>query len=108
VLGNTVVFSTSLIPAGTSLGLLVFGLVPLAPGVDLTSLGMPGCFQWNNALLMRSFAVGGSTASASMFIPNNPALAGVHLYAQSATLTPGLNAFGLITSNGLDLRAGNL
>jgi hypothetical protein len=108
VIGNTVVLRTSLIPAGTPLGLMVFGLLPLVPGVDLTSLGMPGCFQWNNALLMRTFAVSGATANTNMFVPNNNALAGVHLYAQSATLTSGLNAFGLISSNGLDLLAGNL
>jgi hypothetical protein len=108
VLGSTVVLSTSLIPAGTSLGAVIFGLARLDPGIDLSSLGMPGCLQFDNAVATRTFPVSGSTASANLFVPNRTTFVGVHVYAQTATFTPGFNALGLITSNGVDLKVGNL
>jgi hypothetical protein len=108
VLGNTVVLRTSLIPAGTSFGATLLGLVQRNPGIDLTSLGMPGCFQYDDPVATQTFTVSGSTASSSLVVPNRAVFVGVHVYAQSGTFTPGLNALGLISSNGVDLRVGNL
>ena len=36
-------------------------------------------------------------------IPNNPALAGLHVYSQSLTFTAGYNPLGIVFSNGLNL-----
>ena len=47
------------------------------------------------------------TSSVPLSIPNLPVLNGLHVYAQSLTFTPGFNAFGALTSNGVDLGIGN-
>jgi hypothetical protein len=108
VLGTGINIVTSNIPAGTALGATVLGLAQINPGLDLTFLGMPGCFQYINPSSTVVFVVGGPSASVPFNIPNVPAYVGIHVFAQSATFTSGLNSFGLISSNGLDLGIGNL
>ena len=54
-------------------------------------------------ILYLSIAVlGGSLA-----FPPGAALHGAHVFLQAVTLSPGLNAAGLVTSNALDLRIGS-
>jgi len=48
----------------------------------------------------------GNTASRPFTVPNDPAFMGLHVYSQSVTATPGVNPFGALTSNGLDLGIG--
>jgi hypothetical protein len=108
VTGTGINVVTSNIPAGTVLGATVFGLAQINPGIDLTFLGMPGCFQYTNPVSSVVFVVGGVSANVPFNIPNVPAYVGIHVYAQSATFTSGYNAFGLLSSNGLDLGIGNL
>jgi hypothetical protein len=108
VLGNTVVLTTSQIPTGTLLGASVLGLVKFDPGIDLTVIGMPGCFQYNNGVSTNVFVVGGPTVTNSIFIPVNNAFVGIHVLAQSATFSAGFNALGVISSNGVDLLVGGL
>ena len=40
-------------------------------------------------------------------IPSSPSLVASVLYSQAATLTPGGNALGLYSSNGLEITLGN-
>jgi len=108
LIGTGINLVTSNIPAGTVLGATVFGLSQINPGLDLTFLGMPGCFQYTSPVSSVVFVVGGPSASVPFNIPNVPAYVGIHVFAQSATFSTGLNAFGLISSNGLDLGIGNL
>jgi hypothetical protein len=102
VVGTAVTYTTSNVPAGTILTgqLLSFGQV--FPGVDLGFLGAPGCLQLINTAGSSSFLLfGGPTVTFVLSIPNNPTFAGIVLYCQSASLTPGVNPLGLVTSNGI-------
>ena len=106
VLGTTFNFNTSNIPAGSLLGLNILSLTEYPAGVDLTSLGMPGCRLYAALDSVTTFAVAGSSNSLPYSLPATPALSGLQLAAQSASLTPGINAFGFATSNGLDMVLG--
>ncbi|MEO0479521.1 MAG: hypothetical protein AAF196_08585 [Planctomycetota bacterium] len=75
---------------------------------DLTGAGAPGCFLGNDGLVVLSTAVTPPTSIALLPLPNNPALAGVVLEAQGFALAAGINALGLITSNGLSLTIGDV
>lgn len=108
VLGNSMTLNTANIPNGTAVGANLLGFGQFNPGIDLSIIGMPGCFQYVTLDAPVIFVVSGTTASMPLSVPNNPALTGMHLFAQSATFTTGFNAFGVLSSNGLDLGVGNL
>jgi hypothetical protein len=102
VLGSTVIYTTSNIPAATQLPALIMSFGQINPGIDLGAVGAPGCSQLINTSGSSSTALFGSpTVSQSLFIPPVPAFAGTQLYCQSATLTPGANSLGVLTSNGI-------
>jgi hypothetical protein len=83
------------IPAG-GLALHILGLTD--PNIaDLSVIGMPGCGLRANLDLIN--VLPGSTFSAA--IPNQPTLIGMDIYANGAALTVGVNAFGAISSNGI-------
>ncbi len=76
------------------LDLIIIGVTdPNIP--DLFFIGMPGCGLRASLDLINV----GSTFS--LAIPNNPTLIGVSLFANGASVAPGANAFGFITSNGI-------
>src|SRR5262249_33136255 len=108
VTGTGINMVTSNIPVGTALGPPVVGLTQISPGLHLTSLGSPGCSQSTSPASSVVFLPGGPPASVPFNIPNVPAYVGIHVFTQSATFTSGFNAFGLLSSNGLDLGIGNL
>lgn len=75
--------------------------------VDLTSLGMPACTDL--ALFDLPFGtVTGPGYSRSVAYPNDPALLGGWLSWQAFAVAPGINPFGLVLSNGLEQKLGNL
>ena len=65
---------------------------------------MPGCRQYCSLDGSLGFAVFGATSGLSIPIPNNPALVGLHIYLQAATVTPGFNPLGVLATNGVDVR----
>jgi hypothetical protein len=103
VLGQTAATRTEDIPAGAVAGFHAYsvGAIP-SPGLDLSGFGMPGCFLYGSNDIAVPFGVAQPTAQHSLAVPNNPSLAGQHLYTQSIVLVPGINALGVITSNGVD------
>ncbi|MEZ6037723.1 MAG: hypothetical protein R3F29_09605 [Planctomycetota bacterium] len=101
VLGTTVDFVTNDAPAGTLGGISILSTTQHLPGIDLTFLGMPSCELYVNLDDMVVFPIAGGTGTRSFSFPVNPVLSGLQLTMQSATLTPGINAFGFATSNGL-------
>ncbi len=107
VLGATFTFDTSAIPAGTLLGLNILSLTQYLPGIDLASIGMPFCTLYVGLDVLTQFATPGATASLAYTVPTSPSLSGAQLMAQTATLTPGLNPFGFITSNALRMVLGS-
>ena len=46
----------------------------------------------------------GSTASLTVPVPNDPRIAGVHVFHQAAVVATGINPFNVVSSNGLDWR----
>ncbi len=106
-IGSTVSLVTTHAPAGTLLGLSILSTTPLTPGLDLAFLGMPTCTLYESLDVMDTIAIAGGTGSRPFSVPNNVALIGVVVMSQTATLTPGANPFGFLTSNGLRLQIGS-
>ena len=106
VIGTTLNLTTTNIPAGTLLGLQIFSLTQYNPGLDLAFLGMPGCRLYLGLDVMSTFPTPGTSAIVPYSVPSDPSLSGILLMSQSATLTPGINAFGFATSNGVSLLLG--
>jgi hypothetical protein len=103
-LGTVQTFSVDNIPAGSSSGALCIGLTKLDPGTDLGVIGMPECRLHGSLEVCYNFTVAGSSATSSFNVPVDSSIAGLHLYAQALTITPGFNVLGLLASNGVDLK----
>src|SRR5262249_55523447 len=96
VLGTTTNIVTTNITPGTLFVFLVTGFTTIPSGVNLAPIGMPGCFQYVQPISSLVLPVIGGQASNSLFIPNVPAFTGTVVASQSAPLTPGLNAAGIL------------
>ncbi|MCC7395474.1 MAG: DUF4623 domain-containing protein [Planctomycetes bacterium] len=95
-------FDVSNLQPVSPIGLMGFGSVAINPGVDLTVIGMPGCFAYQT-LDIGLFTTGPSIAGTAAFplaIPANASLAGASLAAQGLGFTLSTPAT-LSTSNGL-------
>lgn len=103
VLGTTFQLVTSEIPGNVVLGTVLLGFQQFQPGIDLGALGAAGCRQYASIDASALFVGSGPTNALSMSFPANPAYAGLRILAQSAVLSPGINALGLATSNGVAL-----
>ncbi len=101
VIGTTATTQTTSIPPSGLAGVVFYGINPIVPGFDLTVLNMPGCFLHVSSDASAPFTVSGTTVNHSLAIPNVPALAGARLHQQSAIVAPGINPFGVVTSNGM-------
>jgi len=107
VLGNSINLVTSNIPGTAVLSATLLSFVQHNPGLPLAGIGMPGCQQYVN--LDATYLVFGSpTAQITLGMPTGPSWLGAHVFSQSASLVPGVNALGAESSNGLDLRLGSL
>jgi len=101
-------FTTSNVPNLVPVGFVLYGTASV-PGIDLGFLGAPNCRAYTTADLgAYTFPVTlpAGTGSLGLPIPNNPALTGLSLTAQSMafSLATPLN---LITSNGTQFTIGN-
>jgi len=107
VAGSTMTFTVNDIPeavvgSGVYIGLHILSVGQTNPGLDLASLGAPGCSTYVTSLDVTQALVGAANSQTYSFaVPAG--VTGVSLYSQAAALVaPGtLNAFGLVTSNGL-------
>ena len=102
ILGATASTATVALPVGTLGGVLLIGFIPIDPGLDLTSAGLTGCRLALSPAASTDLNLSGSTATASLGIPNLPALLGARVYLQSAVVAPGVNPASVLTSNGLE------
>jgi len=105
--GSVVSLDTVNIPSGTQFGATLIGLTEFNPAIDLTSIGMPGCFQYVDGLATLIFLAPSSVASTPFAVPANPAFLGTIVVAQSVSFSPPLTPLGAISSNGLRLVIGN-
>jgi hypothetical protein len=102
VLGNTVVYTTSNVPANALVTGLILGFGQVNPGTSLAAIGAPGCFQYINLAGSTTVLLFGTpSVTQSLPIPNNATYVGLQLFVQSASLVPGVNPLGLLTSNGI-------
>lgn len=107
VLGSTVTTSITGIPGSTALAYLGFSYVPYAdPGLDLTTVGMPGCYLIGDTSELLAVTVAGSSASPTIAIPSDATLSGNSIYIQGIAIAPGTNQLGVVTTNGLALNLG--
>jgi hypothetical protein len=103
VLGTSFDLLTWAIPSGTAAGILVLSLGQANPAIDLSSFGMPGCFQYVAPGVTSFFTISTPLVHTHLAVPNIAGLAGHHVFGQSLTFSSGYNAFGAIVSNGIDL-----
>jgi hypothetical protein len=107
IIGTTSNMVTTNITAGTLFVLQVAGFSRIpAPGLPLAGFGLPGCFLHINASTSALLPVIGGQSAFPLALPNAVSFLGVQLYAQSAPFTAGLNAAGIIASNGMCLKVG--
>ncbi len=106
IVGTSVNMITTNVPLTSVGGLSILSLAPIPGGFDLTGLGMPSCFLYQNLDVVDLFAVAGGTGQRSFAFPNSPSLAGTILLNQSAVMVSGINAFNMATSNGLEFLIG--
>lgn len=109
LINSTFNLITGNIPANTAVGAAILSFTQHDPGLDATPYGMPGCFQYVGLDVSFVFVTGGNpTANQPITLPNMAGLLGLHFWCQSATFSPGQNALGVVSSNGIDLGIGNL
>ncbi len=104
VMGTTIAMNTTNIPAGTSIAALLFTPTLATPPIDLTPIGMAGCFAYIDPVSAQTFnsAFAPVTSwSQNVSIPANPVFVGVAIGWQSITFSPNTTAAGIISSNGL-------
>jgi hypothetical protein len=106
VIGTNWNLSVTDIPAPGLIGVAIYGLTdPALP--DLFFLGMPGCGLRASLDYLAPWISAGPSQAYSLALPNSPALINLHVYTNAAVLQPGVNAFGAITSNGVDGKLGD-
>lgn len=109
VIGTNFDVAVQGLPQTTAVALFVLSAQHVDPGVDLASIGAPGC----RAYVDLTAGIGnvaqpiGPAALHSYTLPNDPSLVGASVYVQAAGIVPGANAAGLLTSDALDVLLGS-
>lgn len=106
VIGTTANLVTTNVTAGTLFEVFVAGFAAQPSPTSLAPFGMPGCFQHINPFSAFLTGLTGNNFIVPFTVPNNPTFQNVQFFFQAAPLTPGLNAAGILTSNGLCVRIG--
>jgi hypothetical protein len=95
------------VPVISPVAFVGFGTTVVNPGLDLTGIGMAGCFAYTS-LDLGLYATGpvvGGIASFSLPIPNDPSLASTLFATQGVSLSL-LTALNLAASNGTEMVIG--
>jgi hypothetical protein len=108
VLGTTVNLTTTNMPTGAVAGLSILSLSPIPGGIDLTSLGMPGCRVYQQLTVVDSLTMVGGLGFRLLAIPNTPSLVSTKVLNQSVVFALNINAAHMVTSNGLELKIGDV
>ncbi|MFO1077153.1 MAG: hypothetical protein U1E73_05450 [Planctomycetota bacterium] len=106
VIGTTPQWQVAGILPGTPWGALVRSLHQAVPPIDLTPLGMPGCFSHVMAPVTTLFLTPGTTHTIAEPLPNNTAFVGVSWVGQAVTYNQTLTPLGLVASNALKISLG--
>jgi hypothetical protein len=95
------------VPAISPIAFVAFGTMAFNPGIDLTGIGMAGCFSYQS-LDLGMFAtdpVASASATLILPIPLDTSLTGTTLAAQGVSFSLA-TTFGFATSNGLTFSIG--
>ncbi len=100
IINTTVTYTVSNINPAALLSVHIISLGGVDPGLSLTGIGMPGCWQYVDLSIASTFLLfGGPTATNTFAVPNDASMTGLPLDNQAASLVPGINALGAVTSN---------
>lgn len=108
IVNTTINLVTSGITPNAPFGGVCLGFMQFNPGVSLAGIGMAGCFQHNELLVVNLFfPLGAPSFPVPFAVPNYP---GAALQAQSVVYDPSaaLTTLGAVASGGLELRLGTL
>lgn len=108
IVNTPIGLTTTNITPTTPFGAITVGLVVPTPPVDLTPLGMAGCFQYHDIMATFLYLPFGSNwTTTTLVVPN---MIGLPMQAQAFNYDPaaGLTALGAVSSNGLSLVGGDL
>ncbi len=106
VLGTSIIYTTSNIPASALISADLISLGQINPGISVA--GAPGCLQLVDlSLAATTLLIGSPSATLSFSVPNDAGLVGLPLNVQSASFVPGINPLNVITSNGIRSVVGN-
>jgi hypothetical protein len=103
ILGTAISLDTTNVPVSCVIGATMMGLIQWNPGLDLTGIGMPGCYQYLDIIATSLWFPGGTGGSTPFQIPLSSAYAGMPMFGQSAAMVPGINLLGVVSSNGVML-----
>ena len=106
VLGTTVQWQIAGIPGATGWAALMRSLTQATPPVDLTAIGMPGCFAHVVDPVATFVLAPGASVSVPESLPSSTNLIGLNLVGQAIAFNPPLNALGLVVSNATVLSLG--
>ena len=102
VLGTTVQMTTSNVPAGSGAQGLVYSFTQAVPPVDLTSLGMEGCFAYVGPFEILTMNMSPATTVVDpVAIPNQNNLIGLTVTMQAISYSPPRTSFGWLSSNAI-------
>ena len=105
VVGATVSLTTREVPADAMLTMNMIAFQQIEQGVDLASLGAPGCRQY--VITNDADALFGNYTRTLGPVPGDSVFLGLHVYSQSVSLVRGVNPVGALTSNGIEMVIGS-
>lgn len=109
ILGQTTNLSLAGIRGGSVLAAHVYGFTRFTPAIDLTSYGMPGCFQHCSADAIEPTVNPVDPVVHPLVVPNSASLVGVRIQVQGVAFHPGnVTPLGVVTSNGVELLLNSL
>lgn len=106
LIGTTMTMSAANLPPGSIGAILAIGATALDPALDLGPSGLPGCFLHTNMDAVFGMGLIFGNAIFSLPVPNTASLQGATFAAQAGAFVPGINAYGAVTSNGMQFTLG--
>lgn len=102
-LGVTVQYQVTNVPVGTLLCVHLISFAQINPGLDLGFIGAPTCNAYVVTAAGTSLLLFGAapTFTSPVTIPSQAFALGLTLYNQFSSLSAGVNALGVLTSNGI-------
>jgi len=109
VLGGSMRLQLSDLPSGNQLPAFLFvGFTRFPLPLDLTAFGLAGCRLYAASDLTYPAARSGSFGFVNIALPSDASYLGLRLETQGVAFVPGANSAGLLTTNGLSVRIGEL